>query len=68
MLNAGFTLMLTIYTLFLRLKTFKTSQFLKILLIFFQMLLEFSFNQAWLEPHNIRPGYWKFLLGVSGNK
>lgn len=28
----------------------------------------FIFHAAVMEPHTLRPGYWKFLLRVTGNK
>lgn len=36
--------------------------------VVYALALSVILSAAWIEPHNIRPGYWNFLLGVSGNR
>lgn len=36
-------------------------------IILYSMSMAIMFHAAVFEPHNIRPGYWKFMISLSGN-
>ncbi|XP_041351724.1 transmembrane protein 135-like [Gigantopelta aegis] len=37
-------------------------------IVIYSISTAFAFHAAVLEPHNLRPAYWKFLLRVTGNR